>query len=454
MPSTSIADVLEIAAKAAQLGPFLFAVLFNLIITLVAYRFYNEASKRNAPDTELNTYRSYFRVVTTFGILLVIISIGWWFRQQPAVHVFGGVIQDLKPYERIASENLYFRTVPKPAPFEDDLHETNVHFLAVQDKPFTENDDFEISYGKGTDSSTRQSDKFTVKFTPGPQRKFKVAFDKSTSTSKLIQLNQSPKETQSRSFITLSSAFAFPLANFATDHRNGIMVVARQDDQTIETVFEVLRQEKIEIASKIAAIDQLVAGDSVKESLLRSPDDILVLLDLTRHSDRELAYKAKRIAEGLDVDTLLGTALISPDKQKRDTAEHILFRIERSRAEKILRGLLAGKGGDSTKLSRVLEEVKTGKKERLLIPTGSPQGDRYYVKAEWASDSQEVVACLTKLFKRTLISTRTLDQEGQYMSGRSMRYVYWYAKDWALTMFNSIQECGGKATFVGVDSSR
>jgi hypothetical protein len=454
MTPMTTTDLLEIAAKAAQLGPFLFAVLFNLVITLVAYRFYNEASKRNAPDIELKTYRSYFRVVTTFGILLVIISIGWWFRQQPAVHYFGGVIQDLKPYEKIASENLYFKIVPKPAPFDDDLRETNVHFLAIQDKPFTENDHFEISYGKRADVSTRESNKFTVKFAPGPEPKYKIVFDKTTSNSKLIQINPSSKETQSRSFITLSSAFAFPLDNFAADQRNGILVAARQDDQTIETVFEVLRQEKIEIASKIAAIDQLVAGDSAKEFLLQSPDDILVLLDLTRHSDRELAYKAKRIAEGLDVDTLLGTALISPDKQKRDTAENILFRIERGRAEKILRGVLARKGGDSTKLSRVLEEVKTGKKERLLIPTGSPQGDRYYVKAEWASDNQEVVACLTKLFKRTLISSRTLEQEEQYMSGRSMRYVYWYAKDWALTMFNSIQECGGKATFVGIDSSR
>ena len=380
----------------------------------------------------------------------MIISIGWWFRQQPTIHFFGGVIQDLKPYERLASENLYFKTVPKPAPFDDDLRETNVHFLAVQDKPFTENDDFEISYGKGTDVNTRESSRFRVKFMPGPEPKFKIAFDKSTSTSKLIQLNQEPKETQNRSFITLSSAFAFPSSDFATDQGNGIMVAARQEGQTIEDVFEVLRQEKIEIASKIAAIDHLVARDATKEFLLQSPDDILVLLDLTRHSDRELAYKAKKVVDGLDVDTLLATVLSSPEKRKRETAENNLFRIERARAERILKKVLTYKGVETKKLLRVLEEVRTGDKERLLIPTGSSQGDRYYIKAEWASGNQQIIDCLSELFNGNLRTNRTLDQEKQYMSGRSMRFVYWYSKDWTLGMADNIEKCGGKATFVGL----
>lgn len=453
MPTTPISDVLEVSAKAAQLGPFLFAVLFNLVITLWAQRNLESASTRSSPvasEKELATYRLYFWLVATFGIILVIVSIVWWFRQQPAFHVYRGVIQDLMPHERIASDSLYFKKVLKPAPFDDDLRERNEHFLAIQDKPFTENDDFEISYGKGDDVSTRESKKFRVKFTTDPDPKFKIDYDKSTATSKLIQLRQSPKDAQNGEFTMLSSAFATSLGDLTPTEHKGIILVDQQNDETIENVFEVLRQEKIQVSHKIAAIDRLEADSSTRQFLEQSINDILVLLDLTRHTDRELAYKATRVAQHASVDALLVAALSSPDTQKRQKAEDILFRIERGRAEKILDELLSQKDVDHKKFRALRDEVKSGKKERLLIPTASSQGDRYYVKAEWVSGNEEMIACLSKVFNRRLISTRTLDQEKEIMSGRPMRYVYWYSKSWALTIADEIEQCGGKATFVGL----
>jgi hypothetical protein len=460
MESTSTPDVLEIAAKAFQLGPFLFAVLFNLVITVWAHRIYREASTRSNPsasEKELNTYRLYFWLVVGFGIILVIVSIIWWFKAQPEVYIYKGVIQNLKPHERIVSGSLYFKTVVKKVPFEDDLQLRDEQFVAIQEKPFKENDEFEILYGKGQNVSERTSNEFRIKFIPNTEPSYRIEWDPIKKITKITQPNlpiESKEDTRSqRGLIMLGSAFAFSPDAFMPAQRNEIVLASQLKAQTIENAFEVLRQERSDVARKIAAIEQLGADSSVKEFLGQSPADMLVLLDLTRHTDRELAYEATKVAEEVGINVLLAAALRSSDTRKRETAKVILFRIERGRAEQIVEEVRRHKDVDSRELSRLLEEIKSGKKERILIPTASQQGDRYYVKAEWASDNEGIINCLTSLFNKALMATRTLDQEKQKMSGRSTRFVYWYSKSWALGIADEIEKCGGKATFVGLDPS-
>ena len=52
---------------AFQFGPFLFALLFSLIITRWAHKIYREANQRKAPDEERETYRFYFIGTAIFG---------------------------------------------------------------------------------------------------------------------------------------------------------------------------------------------------------------------------------------------------------------------------------------------------------------------------------------------------------------------------------------------------
>lgn len=459
MPIT-ISDLLDVASKAAQLGPFLFAVLFLLVVLPLAYKFVNATSAGgDSQDVAIlrKNFLWYFWLTVSVGIILVIVSVISWFKQQQqqAVYIYEGVIRNVKPHETIVSSTLYFRPKHYPPRGEgDNLRPRDEYFLLIQDKPFNEKDRFDVGFSKGNDAQDKKD--LTLRHRPDSNPSFRIEWDPTDGAIKIIddpddREESSKEDTHAQGWsILLSSAFASPLGDFTPVKRNGITAATRQNDQTIESVFEVLRQEVKDVARKIDAIDQLGKDSLVKEFLDQSPNDILVLLDLTRHSDRELAYKAKRVAEQVWIDALLVTALSSPDKQKKETAETILFRIERARAERILEEVLTHKGGDSTKLSRLLEEIKAGDKERLLIPTGSPQGDRYYVKAEWASGNQQVSDCLAELFKGNLRTNRTLDQEKQYMSGRSMRYVYWYSKAWALGMADNIQKCGGKATFVGL----
>jgi hypothetical protein len=91
--------------------------------------------------------------------------------------------------------------------------------------------------------------------------------------------------------------------------------------------------------------------------------------------------------------------------------------------------------------------VRSGEKQQILAPVGSEGGDRYYVKANWDPKDQKTAGCLTELFNKELISSRTLLEEQQMMSGRSERLVYWYTKDWALSMAEKIKACGGNASF-------
>ena len=102
-------------------------------------------------------------------------------------------------------------------------------------------------------------------------------------------------------------------------------------------------------------------------------------------------------------------------------------------------------------LKKLKKEIQLGNKTRVLIPTGSSKGDRYYVKAEWDPENRNVANCLTNLFYRELIHNRTLKEEADLMKRKNgKRWVYWYSKEWALYIFEKIEACSSKAFFVGI----
>ena len=79
----------------------------------------------------------------------------------------------------------------------------------------------------------------------------------------------------------------------------------------------------------------------------------------------------------------------------------------------------------------------------MLTPVGSSGGDRYYVQAHWDPKNRRV----TGLFHRELASTLPLQDEQKLMADRSERLVFWYTKEWALSIAGEIDACGGKASF-------
>jgi hypothetical protein len=101
---------------AAQYGPFLFAMLFILVVTSTAHKYYRESNTRQPPasEEERATYRSYFRTSVWVGIGLTLVSIGWWFIAQfHGPTNFEIAVVGLQPGETIAS-NYYSQDVAEP----------------------------------------------------------------------------------------------------------------------------------------------------------------------------------------------------------------------------------------------------------------------------------------------------------------------------------------------------
>jgi hypothetical protein len=207
-----------------------------------------------------------------------------------------------------------------------------------------------------------------------------------------------------------------------------------------------LQNPRSTVGGKITALESLLRG-STSASVLTTPTTIeapaVTLIDLTRHSDKELAYLARTALESAHVNEVVRALLNSDQPSERAAGEAILFRMDQAEARQI-----AGSLRPDSRNQRLIAEVNSGARSINLRPTGSSQGDRYYVQASWPPADTRAASCLSGLFNDELINSRTLDAEKTMMAGRGTRLVYWYDKNWAIGIAQKISGCGGKAEFV------
>ena len=359
----------------------------------------------------------------------------------PSTYFFQGEIRNLRDYEKITSRSLYFRTVliPRPDPESPQIREE--HFIVFQEKPFTERDQFEIFYREGEQDPEILSIKHTTSVYPI----FKVEWD--SHLGKIVLKDSSPPSSMEQFLI---NTVYEKNVEIWTD-TNIIAQINQKSDFSDEIanreIINSLQNERTDIGSKILALDRLSKLSNadlkkVVETITPKEPMVLTLLDLTRHTDKELSSKASNIIKKrFDVDGFLSEKLMSVNERERDEAIKVMQRIDYENVESILEK--QNVSIDST-LSMRLKRDDT----KILIPTGSARGDRYYVKAQWDPKKEEVINCLTQLLNSSLISNRTLEEETQLMRGRSSRLVYWYSKKWALGIAEKIEKCGGSASFV------
>ena len=137
---------------AEQFGPFLFAVLFILVITRTAHRYYREAITRTEPPAspeERRTYRFYFLCSIWAGLAVMSLAIGWWlYANWRGNNFYQVAILNLRENEGI-STNYFTKKVSRPVivggtPVHD------VYLLIVRDRPFQVGEKFSVSYYKLT----------------------------------------------------------------------------------------------------------------------------------------------------------------------------------------------------------------------------------------------------------------------------------------------------------------
>ncbi|HEY1474323.1 MAG TPA: hypothetical protein VGF53_09600 [Pseudolabrys sp.] len=133
--------VIEALTNLAQeFGPYLFAILFIVFVPRIAHGYYTACATRTAPPPgkqELNVYRLYFVSSVGVGIVVMGLSISWWFYQHAKTKfIYQISINDLSSYERVASE-YYYRDNPHQSILPGVAATHDALFLIVRNEPFS-----------------------------------------------------------------------------------------------------------------------------------------------------------------------------------------------------------------------------------------------------------------------------------------------------------------------------
>ena len=207
-----------------------------------------------------------------------------------------------------------------------------------------------------------------------------------------------------------------------------------------------LQFEQTMTKEKISLIEQLseLKAEKLQECFRTSTERELIgltILDFSRHTNSDLAKKAKALGNQFDITSYINDS-INAENEVPEKIITFLLRMEPAHIKKALDGL-------SPEKKKVLEEKISNRTPLVLISTDSEQGDRYYIKILWDKDNSEQVDCLTNLFHNELMSERSLEKEKQMMQKLSgKRWIYWYDKLWAIAIADKVVFCGGKTSFV------
>jgi hypothetical protein len=430
----------KLSEIALQYGPFFFAVLFVLGVLRWAYKVFKETNaKTNPPATpkELSTARLVFLGTFFFGLSLVVVSVVWWLGFRPKIYAFQGQIINLHDYETLApaSENLYFRAEPKDP--IDGIPLRNEHFLIVRNSPLNKGEIFDVEFSKN--KSTRNT--FHIAYDPSQlDPKFSVDWDDTLHTN-ILRQEKAPKVQASRLIWTVHAAQGANPEYQVYQGKSPRSPIGQQPSSPVA----VLQDSGSDVGSKIVALDELNRSPvtALTDSSVVGHEPILAtLLDLTRHSDKEVSYKATLALKKVNLDDYVLQKLNSSQKRDQDDGQQVLLKMEPADSARIL-------GKLSPTKAAALRAKTSQIGDSQVVPTASAQGDRYYVRATWDSKNTAALGCLTNLFHSELLSSanRSMDQERALMN-RGQRLVYAFDKEWSIGIAEKIRNCGGTATFV------
>lgn len=382
----------------------------------------------------------------------------WWYENPPVKQeLFGGKIIKVSGLATLESTDLYLRETKHsgpdatPAKFatrkEKSIGIKQFDFMAISDKPFVNDENFTIYYWL-TDHTGNYSKNYTINIWYTPEKNLKYTLGHHPKTNEPIL----KKIKNPNSISTQSSIILFPPAygqrksdNEGSKKTIRKVRVIRSNDASerisASQIISGLQDERTFVAKKLKLLEtfELSADDEfldVFSTISGKEPMALTILDLTRHTDPLVSFSATKLVDRIDLSNYIEMMLRTDDAEYRKMAIEILSRISQRGRKRILNTAKI----DSKELSRIIP--------RVLIPTGSRQGDRYYIKAIW--DNRVDFHCLAMLFNEQLLhGGRSLVAEKsnmQKMNGR--RFVYWYSKEWVLFMAKEIENCHARAEFV------
>ena len=438
-----------------QYGPFAFSILFLFGISRWAYKRYDEAGKRTpaANPDQIKTARDVYIVSFATGIVLVGISV-WWFWTHRPLYVVTGTISNVDHNLRISSVALYFRDRPHPQVSENDVPLHDVEFVAVSDKPFTRGHRFPVELSK----NAAPRDQVQIEYDPNDSdNEFSTDFKDGKNilvcNSRHVQHHQgalfqwlSPSSVHAQEIVPPqqpTSEITKPTNRKASSLRAAPKQnhISQQNPEPDQSITDVLNDPHANVGTKIVALEKLSnASPTELVSYLQTTVDgepfAATVVDLTRHSDPELAYEARLVLKNSNFDSYLQKELTAPDGQERKNAQIVLNHLEPEQASALLRELPTKETG------------KIQPKNLALAPTNFPDGDRYYMQIKWNSSNQAALGCLSKFFSSSLDAGQSPEMELATMRARGERLVYSAYKSWVSVAAEQIRECGGSVSFV------
>jgi hypothetical protein len=424
---------------AFQYGPFFFTLLYLYGVTRWAHQQFVSASTARPIDPKrVATTRWVFAASFVVGVGLTVASVYWWWRYRPQEFVFHGEIRGLRSYEYVNSPKMYRKSEPRPKLGNDPENYRDEHFVILQSSPFKNGQQFELDFWK---DGAQAMDQFYLTY-GGDQPVYTVTFDEKQGRNTLNSVPEVKRDG------ALNQLFAEPTVYAQTGATAQVQV--DQGRRRISTTGQpaaaqssatlILQDSHSTVGAKLGVIRDLLKQSSNVNLLDGLPGEplIITLLDLSRHSDPELAYYASQLLNQTGAtQKVVGLLRSSNSEQQRVGMSALLHMDERSSAE-VLGSVPSTKAAFEAHPPTWLR----------LIPTASSQGDQYYVRASWDPKNATVVNCLTDLFNKELISNRPIEQEKKLMQEKNTRLVYWYDKQWSMYISDRITRCGGSASYV------
>lgn len=455
-------DLFEWALK---YGPYFFSIFLLTVVWTKTRRDLNKAIEKrdkenDKPKEQKDTLairvasrhvinariRDY--LVLGSGLLLTFAGVFWWIHIQPVDHIFRAQLMNIYDYHKTSSTDFYIKKQIHEKYRGEESQVRNESLLIIQKAPFIPGNKYSLKLSKGG----RKIYIFDIPYTDKGVPRYVFIEKGEKIVLKLkevvpISINWFVGTAWAKESIADSADVIMPRVEI-TEKSLPL--------DSINKIIHTIQSVNTPVGLKIDALDAIAQSDekSFEEMLstnLYQEFVVTTLLDLTRHSDKELASKARKLFSPKGKDYNVGKELAKFYKLNKINKEDLEEIITRASQEQAISIMINFTANTNVKWAKALKtKVVNGEIKHLaLVPTGSARGDKYYVKATWNPKDDEVVSCLTKLFNDQLASQRSLADEQVLMKGKSERYVYWYSKEWALLMHERIKECGGDASFIG-----
>lgn len=455
-------------------GPF-FITLFIMIYGIrQAKGALDKADDANPPRQEaLRLYRRIYVAVWVFSGALVVACCAWWFynfdNESKKKYVLRMDISDAQPTDRFEpkTEGVFVRTqdINDPVLRRDE-------FVVVQEKPFLDGDEIEIVHKKNGDAVFR----YPIRLSDLNQKKgsaFKLELDGVSGQYQLVPKypQAAPVKKSAAEFFGIVSAHAQSVrsiiygkriepaainpnavlprlgASLATPAANSPTPATLQDywadqlsrkRQTIGRQIEALDALDAPLAKDRAAIDLLrpIALAETKGETLLS-----LLLNLSRHQDKLLAYKAQRLLEKANyTSAVIKVATVtgySPELQRQ-----ALIALN----EKQWQGI----GAEVSALDKasVSRQQASFAKTPTPVPSATFDGTKYYALVTWPALMENQARCLVeKLSQQKSDSGLPVVDRRNISTGSAMSFTFDSRAD-ATVFADSVKGCGAKTEFV------